>query len=131
MPESPELEARVTKIQKDVEQLKEFVKNSFHDRRNNYEKRVKDALMNHPNCITLWFEIDDTRSLKEIEKDLKSEGRRIPQPTLWRASLRLFRAGLIDKVGVKRRSPVYAKKQWVKELNIDDYVRETFLEEES
>lgn len=130
MPESPEIEARVSKIQKDVEQLKEFMKDSFHDRRDHYEKRVRKVLEKHLICIILWLEIDGIRSFKEVEDDIKLEGRNIPHVSLWRAKERLLRAGLIKKIGMKRRSPVFTKKPWAKELNIDDFVRKAFLEEE-
>lgn len=129
MSESPELEARVAKIQKDVEQLKELWKDDFHERRDRYEKRVREVLEKCPNCVTLWLEIDSIRSMQEIEDTLKWEGQRVPKPSLWRASQRLLKAGLIRKIAMKKRSPVYAKKIWATELDIDDFVRETFLEE--
>jgi len=131
MPESPELEARVAKIQKDVEQLRELWKDDFHERRDRYEERVRKVLEKCPNCVTLWLEIDSIHSLQEIENALKQQGRRIPHPSLWRASQRLVKAGLIRKISTKRKSPVYTKKIWATELDIDDFVRKTFLEEET
>ena len=129
MPESPELEARVAKIQKDVEQLKELWKDDFHERRDRYEERIRKVLEKCPNCVTLWLEIDNIRSMQEIEDTLKGEGQGIPHASLWRASQRLLKAGLIRKIAMKKRSPVYAKKVWATELNINDFVRKTFLEE--
>lgn len=131
MPETPETEARIVKMQKDIEELKEFMKDSLHDRRDAYEKRVKKVLLKYPVCQTLWLEIDGTRSINEIEENLKSAGQTIPHVTLWRYSKRLRKAGLIKKVATKGRSPVYSKKLWAKELNIDDYVRRILLEQES
>jgi len=125
MPETPESESRLAKIQKDVEQLKEFMRDSIHDRPDTYKKRVLDALTGHPACVALWLEIDGERSLNEIEDSLKVKGNGIPQPTLWRAAKRLSK-GLIYKVKIKGKSPVYAKKVWAQELDIDDYVREQF-----
>jgi len=128
---APETDARIAKMQKDIEELKEAMRDTWHERRNIYENRVREVLEKYPNCITLWLEIDGVRSLKEIEEYLQSTGQRIPQPTLWRSSKILFKAGLIQKVAKKGRSPVYSKKPWAKELNMDDYVRKTFVEQES
>jgi hypothetical protein len=127
MPETPESEDRIAKIQKDVEELKDFMHDSFHDKPELYQKRVLDALAGHPACVTLWLEIDGVRSLKEIEEALKLKGLDVPQPTLWRAAKRLSR-GLITKKSIKNKSPIFSKKPWAKELDMDDFVRKTFLE---
>jgi hypothetical protein len=121
----PETNNRIVKIQKDVEELKEFMKDSIHDKPEIYEKRVLDALTGHPACAILWLEIDGTRSLIEIEETLKAKGKPVVHMTLWRAADRLSK-GLITKVGVKGKSPIYAKKTWAKELRMDDFVREKF-----
>ena len=125
MPETPESEARIAKIQKDVEELKEFMKDSIHDKPEVYRKRVLDALSGNPACIALFLEIDGTRSLSEIEADLKAKGQEFAHATLWRAARRLCR-GLIYKIGIKGKSPIYSKKAWAKELYMDDFVREKF-----
>lgn len=130
MPETPESEARIAKIQKDVEELKEFMRDSIHDKPEVYQKRVLDALTGYPACVTLWLEIDGVRSLNEIEDDLKSRGQVVPHATLWRAAKRLCR-GLIYKKSAKGKSPVFSKKPWAKELYMDDFVRKTFLEQQS
>lgn len=126
MPESPETESRITKIQKDVEQLKEFMKDSIHDKPEIYEKRVTDALTGYPACVALWLEVDTQRSLMEIEESVNAKGKPINHMTLWRAAKRLNKKGLIYKTGVKGKSPVYSKKTWAEELCIDDFVREKF-----
>lgn len=131
MPETPESEARIVKMQKDIEELKDFMRDNLHDRREAYEERVEKVLSKYPNCVTLWLEIDDIRSLMEIENDLKSAGQPISHTTLWRAAKRLLKAGLIKKVAMKGRSPVHSKKLWAKELNIDEYVGKKFAEQES
>ena len=128
MPETPETEARIVKIQKDIEQLKEFMKDSWYERREIYKRRVSDVLSGYPLCVRLWLEIDGVRSINEIEKYLNTDGQTISHVTLWRCSQRFRKAGLITKVGVKSRSPIYIKKPWVEELHIDDYVRETVFE---
>jgi hypothetical protein len=125
MPETPETESRIAKIQKDVEELKEFMRDSIHDKPETYKTRVKNALTGYPACVTLFLEIDGVRSLNEIKAYLKAKGKGIPHATFYRAVDRL-RRGLIYKTGVKNRSPIYSKKTWVKELFIDDYVREKF-----
>lgn len=131
MPETPETEARIAKMQKDIEELKEAMTDTWHDRRAMYENRVRKVLEKYPNCVKLWLEIDDIRSLKEIEEYLESTGQKIPHVTLWWSSQKLLKDGLIKKVAKKGRSPVYSKKPWAKELNIDDFVRKTFIEQES
>jgi hypothetical protein len=126
MPETPELEARVAKMQKDLEQVKEFMKDSIHDNPEKYRKRVTDALTGHPACIALWLEVDNQRSLIEIERDLKVKNKTIPHKTLWRAAKRLNSKGLIYKTRIKGKSPIFSKKTWSEELCIDDFVREHF-----
>lgn len=131
MPETPETEAHIAKMQKDIEELKESMKDNWHERRESYQNRVKKILEKYPNCVTLWLEIDGIRSMKELEENLASEGRKIPHVTLWWSSKKLLEAGLIKKVGVKGRSPIYSKKPWAKELRIDDYIRSIFIEKDS
>jgi len=126
MPESPELEARVAKMQKDLEQVKEFMKDSIHDKPEIYQKRVTDALTGYPACIALFLEVDTQRSLIEIEGSLKTKGKPINHMTLWRAAKRLTNKGLIYKIGVKGISPIYSKKTWADELCMDDFVREKY-----
>ncbi len=126
MPETPELEVRVAKMQKDLEQVKEFMKDSIHYAPEKYQKRVTDALTGYPACVTLWLEVDNHRSLIEIERDLKSKNKSVPHKTLWRAAKRLNSKGLIYKTEIKGKSPVFSKKTWSEELGMDDFVREHF-----
>jgi uncharacterized BrkB/YihY/UPF0761 family membrane protein len=51
--------------------------------------------------------------------------------TLGELFKRVFKKGLIKKVGVKRRSPIYDKKPWAKALDINRYVRREILQEKS
>lgn len=129
MPETPEAQARIAKLQKDVEELKENMRDSWHDRLDAYKERVAKVIERSRSSAMLWLEIDGIRSLIEIEEALKNEGREIPHVTLWVCSQRLLKAGLIKKVDMKGKSPVYAKKPWAIELGLDDYVREMFVEE--
>lgn len=129
LPETPELERRVAILQKDVEEIKEELEDSWHDRTEQYKGRVRSALENDLNASQLFLEIDGMRSINEIENALASAGKRIPHATLWRASQDLIAKGLIKKVAVKERSPIYNKKPWAGALGIDDYVRKEILKE--
>lgn len=126
----PDTHERITKLQKDVEEIKEELEDQWHERRSNYEARVRRVLEGDKNATALFLEIDGVRSIKEIEGALTSQQKRIPTMTLWRASVRLYKSGLIKKVGVKGQSPVYEKKPWAKALDLDSYVR-TVLQQET
>lgn len=127
----PEIHERLTKLQKDVEEIKEEMEDQWHERRSIYEERVRKALEDDKNAALLYLEVDGIRSIREIEIDLKNRGRGIPHATLWRASQRLLKRGLIKKIGMKRGSPIYAKKPWAKVLDMDKYVREEILGEKA
>lgn len=126
----PDTHERITKLQKDVEEIKEELEDQWHERRSNYEERVIKALEGDKNATVLYLEIDGVRSIREIEKSLATQGNRIPTMSLWRASKRLLKNGLIKKVGVKGKSPIYAKKPWAKALDLDNYVRTKILQQE-
>jgi predicted Zn-dependent protease len=125
----PDTHERITKLQKDVEDIKEELEDQWHERRAIYEERVRKALEGDENATVLYLEIDGVRSIREIERDLANQQRRIPTMSLWRASQRLLKKGLIKKVGVKSKSPVYAKKPWAKALDLDNYVKTKILQE--
>jgi len=131
MPETPETAGHAAKMQKDIEELKEDVQDTWHLNRERYERMIDDALRGDINCTALYLEIDGTRSIKEIENSLAASGHKIPQPTLWRASQRLVRSGLIRKVGTKSKSPIFAKKRWALALHLDDYVRTRIIQQEN
>ena len=127
----PDTHERITKLQKDVEEIKEELEDQWHDRRSNYEERVRNALEGDKSAAVLYVEIDGIRSMEEIEKSLANQGNRIPKTSLWRASKRLLKKGLLKKVGVKGKSRIYAKKPWAKALDLDTYVRTKILQKES
>lgn len=112
MPETPDLHERVTKLQKDVEEIKEEMEDGWHERREIYENRISKTLEGDKNATILYLQIDDSRSISEIESALNMCGQRIPHISLWRAVKRLQKAWLIKKVGIKGKgsSPIYAKK---------------------
>lgn len=126
----PDTHERIVKLQKDVEEIREELEDQWHERRATYEDRVRRCLVGDKNATTLYLEIDGVRSINEIEKNLAAQGNRITHASLWRASKRLIKCGLIKKVGVKGQSPVYAKKPWARTLDMDRYVRTKILREE-
>jgi pantothenate synthetase len=126
----PDTHERITKLQKDVEEIKEELEDEWHEKRSTYEERVRKTLEGDKNVTVLYLEIDSVRSLREIEKDLAARQNRIPTMSLWRASKRLLKNGLIKKVGVKGKSPIFAKKPWARALDIDGYVRTKILQQE-
>lgn len=125
----PDTHERITKLQKDVEDIKEELEDQWHEKRSTYEGRVRKALEGDKHATILYLEIDGVRSIKDIERDLANQQRRIPQKSLWRAAQRLWKKGLIKKVGVKGKSPIYVKKPWAKALDLDSYVRTEILQE--
>jgi len=126
----PDTHERITKLQRDVEEIKEELQDQWHHRRGDFEQRVRKCLENDNNAIALFFEIDAERTMDEIETALAIAGKRVPHVSLWRASKKLESGGLIKKVGVKGKSPVYAKRPWVKALDMDNYVRKEILNQE-
>ena len=123
MPETPETHNRITRIQKDIEELRQDQEDSWHLEREKYEKMLRNTLQGNPKATILYLEIDGLRSIMEIDNDLKNRGQRIARMTLWRAEQSLLKGGLVRKVGVKGKSPIYAKKRWAIILHMDDYVR--------
>jgi hypothetical protein len=127
----PDTHERITKLQKDVEDIKEELEDTWHEKRTTYEERVRKVLEGNMNATTLYLEIDGIRSISEIEKNLMTLGKRVPTVSLWRASNRLLKGGLIKKVGVKKNSPIYSKKPWAKALDMDSYVRSKIIIQET
>ena len=121
---------RITKLQKDVEEIREELQDQWHDRRSDFEARVRKCLSGDKNAIILYLEVDGQRSIEEIESALMTAGRRIAHVSLWRASVRLVEGGLVRKYGVKGRSPVYDKRPWAKVLDMEGYVRKEMLGEQ-
>lgn len=126
----PDTHERITRLQKDVEQIKEELEDQWHERRSTYEERVRKTLVNDKNATILFLEIDGERSMMTIERDLETRQTKILHVTLWRASSRLKKAGLIRKVDTESGSPIYAKKPWAVALDIDDYVKTKIVPEQ-
>jgi sugar-specific transcriptional regulator TrmB len=126
----PDTHERIEKLQKDVEEIKEELEDQWHERKAIYEERVAKVLKGDKKryAAILYLEIDGIRSIKEIERDLINRQNRIPTMSLWRASKKLLKNGLIKKIGVKGKSPIYAKKPWARVLDIDSYVRSKILQ---
>ena len=123
MPETPETHNRAAKMQKDIEELKEDVQDTWHLNRERYEKMVADVFRGDLKCALFYLEVDGVRTVREIEADLALKRAEISQMTIYRAVSKLIKKGLIEKVGVNR-SVIYKKKRWAIALHMDDYVRE-------
>lgn len=123
MPETPETHKRITKIQKDVEELKQDREDTWHLDRARYEELASRTLSGDSKAIALFLEIDGRRCLTEICEALRNQGKGIARMSLWRAEQKLLSGGLIRKIGKKKKSPIYEKKRWASALNMDDYVR--------
>lgn len=130
MPETPETHDRAAKMQKDIEELKEDLQDTWHLNRERYERMVDDVLRGDIKCAIFYLEIDGVRTVKEIEDSLSSRGQKISQPTISRACNKLLKKGLIEKIGVKRGA-IFKKKRWAIALHLDDYVRELIEKSES
>lgn len=130
MPETPETHNHVVKMQKDIEELKEDIQDTWHLNRERYEKMVREMFEDDKKCAFFYLEVDGVRTLKEIETDLALKGRKISQPTISRACSKLIKKGFIEKVGVKR-SGIFKKKRWATALHMDDYVRELIEKSET
>ena len=128
LPETPETHKRITKIQKDVEELKQDREDSWHLDRARYEELASRTLSGDSKAIALYLEIDGNRCLTEICEALLNKGVKIPRMTLWRAEQKLLSGGLIRKIGKKKKSPIYEKKRWASALNMDDYVKKLLTE---
>ena len=128
MPETPETHKRLTKIQKDVEELKRDREDAWHLDRDKYEELVKRTLDRNDKAIALYLEIDGVKCLTEIHESLGEKGVDINRMTLWRAEQKLLSGGLIRKVGKKNKSPIYEKKRWAYALNMDDYAKKLLTE---
>jgi len=111
----------LVKIRHEIEEIKDELRDQWHENREKYEKRVDNAIAGHTLRVRVFLAIDSIKSVIEIERELRA-----PHVSVWRSSEHLRKKGLIRKIGNKSGSPVYAKKPWVKELDLDDYVREKF-----
>src|ERR1700731_1136096 len=97
----PETHERITKLQQDVQEIKEELQDQWHDRRADFELRVKKCLEGDKNATTLFLRMNGALSMDEIESTLATEGNPVPHVSLWRASKRLESAGLVKKAGIK------------------------------
>ena len=113
-----------------MEEIKEELQDQWHHRRKEFEERVMACLANDNNATTLFLQVDGTRSIDEIEKAFVAEGKPIPHVSLWRACKKLEGCGLLKKVGVKGRSPIFDMRPWARALDMDSFVRKRILGQE-
>lgn len=111
----------LVKIRQKVEDLEAEARDRWHENKPTYIGRVEKALASSSLRVAVFLAIDGVKSARDIIRDLH-----VPQKSAWRAFERLRKEGLLKVVKTKQGSPVYAKKLWVKELAIDDHVREKF-----
>lgn len=111
----------LVKIRQKVEDLEAEARDRWHENRPSYVARVERGISNSKFGAVIFLAIDGVKSVTEIIQELH-----IPQKSAWRAFESLRREGLLKPVKAIRGSPVYAKRPWVKELGIDEYVREKF-----
>ena len=130
MPETPETHNRAVKMQKDIEELKEDIQDTWHLNRERYEKMVDDVFKGDVKCALFYLEVDGVRTVREIEANLALKKAEISQPTIYRAVSKLVKKGFIEKAGVNR-SGIFKKKRWAIALHMDDYVRELIEKSET
>jgi len=87
--------------------------------------KIKKEIIANETKAKVFLEVDGLKSRKEIENQVP-----FSQPTGWRAIKYLERKGLICDLGeTKEGSSIYGKPRWVKVLYIDEYVRDSILDE--
>ena len=111
----------LVKIRHEIEDIKDEQRDQWHMNREKYKKRVEDALAGRMLLVRVLLAIDSIKSVTEIESELKA-----PHVSVWRAFRDLRKRGLIKKIDSKSGSPVYAKKPWIKELDLEGYIKEMF-----
>jgi hypothetical protein len=126
MSESEDLNLKVTKMQRDIKEIKDALRDNYYEDISKYKRRLDNALSKRKEAPILYLEIDGFRCTSEIESNLTSIGKEIPHTNAWRAFNDMKREGIIFKKGVKGRSPIYDKKLWAKELDLDNYVRNKY-----
>lgn len=126
MTETPESHRRIAQMQIDIEELKHFMQDEWHEKRDVYRNRVLSCLDNNKAAASLYLAIDGSSSIQEIESSLNTNGEKVAHATLWRATKKMEKAGLITKCGMKYRSPIYKKQRWASVLHIDEDVKARF-----
>ena len=126
MPETEDLNEKVSKMQKDIEEIKVVLREDYYENPEKYKNRLDKVLSKRKESPLLWLEIDGFRCINEIRSDLETKGHKVPQSNIWRASEDMRKGGIIFKIDTKGRSPVYDKKLWAKELDLDNYVKEKY-----
>jgi len=126
MPETIDTAKEIIKIKKEIQDIKQSQEADMYFRRNEYEELVANVMSGNLIKIQIFLSVDGLRTRKEIQ-DLVKRDVGGSQPTIWRAFDTLEANGLIYKLEeTKNNSPIYAKPRWVKNLRIDDYVKQKY-----
>lgn len=116
----------IVKIKKEIIDIKQSQEIDMQRNRDKYEEYISDVLSSKTKYAKVFLEVDGLKSRNEIKDHVT-----FSQPTVWRAIKYLERKGLIFDLGETREgSPIYGKPRWVKVLQIDEYVRDSILDEE-
>lgn len=111
----------LVKIRQKVEDLEAEARDRWHENKQTYMARVEKALAGSKHRAAIFLAIDGVKSARDIIRELQLDPK-----SAWRAFEHLRKEGLLKLLANRRGSPVYTKKPWVKELSIDDHVRERF-----
>ncbi len=122
-PEKPDIHTHkeIVTIKRDISDIKATQELNIRVNREKYLKLLEDVLGNSTERAKVFLAVDGIRSLVEI-----SQVTNLPGDRVRRGIGVLKNHGLIQKVGMKSRSAVYAKHRWAVVLRADDWVRERF-----
>jgi len=116
----------IVNIKKEIIDIKQSQEIDMQRNREKYEDYVKEALSRKKKFAKVFLEVDGLKTRNEIKDHVS-----FSQPTVWRAIKYLERKGLIINLEETREgSPIYGKPRWAKVLYIDEYVRNSILNEE-
>ena len=109
----------IVEMKNDIRDIKHTLDDNFYHGRQDYEKRILDAIDDDPEVMKILLAIDCKASAREIERNQKMK-----HTKCWRALDRLERAGIIFKhEETKQGSTVYCKIRWYRQLRMDDLVQ--------
>lgn len=117
----------IVEIKKEIADIKQSQEVDMQRNRDKYLEFISRVLGSRRkrNYAKVFLEVDGLKSRRDIEDYVP-----IPQRTIHRAIRYLEKKGLIYPLRETRRgSPIYGKPRWVHVLHIDEYVRNSILDE--